>query len=172
MGNKYFDTLTNNVKKGKDVYIAPGAFVLGDVELGDNVSIWYNAVIRADHDKVTIGERTNVQDGVVMHVDHGVPITIGTDNVIGHNAIIHGCTLGDNNLIGMGCTIMNNVKIGNCCVIGANTLIKENMEIPDYSMVVGVPGKIIKQLPEGVKDMIQLGVAEYMNEAQKYLNDQ
>lgn len=172
MNDKYFDNLVSQVKKGSDVFIAPGAYVLGEVELGDNVSIWYNAVIRADHDKIEIGDRTNIQDGVIMHVDQGAPITIGSDNVIGHHAIIHGCTIGNNNLIGMGATIMNHAKVGSCCVIGANTLITENMEIPDYSMVVGVPGKVIKQLPQGVKDMIQLGVVEYMHEAKKYLNNQ
>ena len=169
MGNAHLEKLLSEVKKGKDVFIARGAYVVGNVTLDDYVSVWYNAVLRGDSDGIHIGERTNVQDGVLMHIDHGVPIKVGTDNVIGHGAILHGCSIGNNNLIGMRATIMNNAKIGNCCVIGAHALITEGMEVPDYSMVLGSPGKIVKQLPEGVKDMIQLGVQEYINEAKRYL---
>lgn len=169
MENAHYQKLIEQVRKGNNVFIAPGAFVIGNVVLEDEVSVWYNAVLRGDSDNITIGERTNVQDGVVMHVDHGVPIRVGTDNVIGHGAILHGCTVGNNNLIGMRATIMNNAKVGNCCVIGAHALITENTEIPDYSMVLGSPGKIVKQLPEGVKDMIQMGIQEYLHLAQNYL---
>jgi len=169
MDNRYFEQLKNKVIKGDNVFIALGAIVIGDVTLNDNVSVWYQAVLRADNDKISIGSRTNIQDGAIIHVDPGVPVKIGEDNVIGHGAILHGCTIGNNNLIGMRATILNNVKIGNCCIIGANTLITEGTVIPDYSMVLGSPGKIVKQLPEGVKDMILLGVHEYMNKALKYL---
>ncbi len=166
---KHFEELLSRVLKGKDVFIAPGAMVVGSVSLGDSVSVWYNAVLRADSDKIIIGNRTNIQDGTIIHVDPGLPVTVGEDNVVGHRAILHGCTIGNNNLIGMGATILNNVKIGNCCIIGANSLVTENMVIPDYSMVYGAPAKIVKQLPEGVKDMILLGVHEYLQKAMKYL---
>jgi len=165
----HLQQLVNKVKKGEKVFIAPGAVVIGDVELGDEVSIWYNAVLRGDSDSITIGNRTNIQDGAIVHVDPGVPVRVGEDNVIGHAAILHGCTIGNNNLIGMRATLMNNVIIGNCCIIGANTLITENTVIPDFSMVLGSPGKIVKQLPESVRDMILLGVHEYMNKAARYL---
>jgi len=169
MENNHFALLKTQIKKGKNVFIAPGAVVIGEVELGDNVSVWYQAVLRGDSDKIFIGNRTNIQDGAIVHVDLGVSVQIGEDNVIGHAAILHGCTIGNNNLIGMRATIMNNVTVGNCCIIGANALITENTVIPDYSMVLGSPGKIVKQLPPEVKDMILLGVHEYMNKALQYL---
>lgn len=169
MENKHFELLKTQVRKGLNVFIAPGAIVIGDVSLGDNVSVWYQAVLRADNDKIIIGNRTNIQDGAILHVDSGVPVIIGEDNVVGHAAVLHGCTIGNNNLIGIRATIMNNVTIGNCCIIGANTLITENTVIPDYSMVLGSPGKIMRQLPPEAKDMILLGVHEYINKALPYL---
>lgn len=170
MENKYYKKLKAQVKKAKTVFIAKGARVLGDIELGENVSIWYNAVLRADFDKIKIGDRSNVQENVIMHVDPGSPIEIGEDNVIGHGAVLHGCSIGNNNLIGIRATVLNGAKIGNCCIIGAHALVTEGMVVPDYSMVLGVPGKVVKTLPEGVKDMIQLGVQEYVEESKKYLN--
>lgn len=169
METTHFEKLMAQVRKGKNVFIAQGAIVIGNVVLGDEVSVWYNAVLRGDSDLIKIGNRTNIQDGTIIHVDPGTPVTVGEDNVVGHRVILHGCTIGNNNLIGMGSTIMNNVKIGNYCIIGANALVTENTVIPDYSMVLGSPGKIVKQLPEGVKDMILLGVQEYIMKASKYL---
>ena len=170
--NAHLKAMQAKVKKGKNVFITPGAFVIGDVTLGDDVSVWFNAVVRGDSDEIKIGDRTNVQDGVVMHVDHGTPINIGKENIIGHCAMLHGCTVGDNNLIGIKAVVLNNVKIGNYCVIGANTLLTEGMVIPDYSMVYGSPGKIVKQLPEEVKDLLMAGVNEYINEAKRYLESE
>jgi carbonic anhydrase/acetyltransferase-like protein (isoleucine patch superfamily) len=170
MINGYQKELESQVKLGKNVFIADTARVLGKVELRDQVSIWFGSVLRADFDSIFIDERTNVQEGVYMHVDGGCPIRIGKDNVIGHGAILHGCTLGDSNLIGMRATIMNNAKIGKGCIIGAHALIKEGMEIPDFSMVIGMPGKIVKQLPESVIAGIHLGVEHYLHEAKKYLD--
>jgi len=169
METTHFEKLMAQVRKGKNVFIAQGAIVIGNVVLGDEVSVWYNAVLRGDSDLIKIGNRTNIQDGTIIHVDPGTPVTVGEDNVVGHRVILHGCMIGNNNLIGMGSTIMNNVKIGNYCIIGANALVTENTVIPDYSMVLGSPGKIVKQLPEGVKDMILLGVQEYIMKASKYL---
>ncbi len=166
----YQQQLEQQVIKHSNVFIADTARVLGNVELHDHVSIWFGAVLRADFDKISIGKRTNVQEGVIMHVDHGSPINIGEDNVIGHGAIIHGSVIGDFNLIGMRATILNGAKIGNGCIIGAHALVTENMVVPDGSMVLGTPGKIVKTLPiESVKMGVLLGVEEYLNEAKKYL---
>lgn len=170
METAHYEKLRAQVRKGNRVFIAQGAIVIGNVTLGDEVSIWYNAVLRGDSDAITIGKRTNIQDGAIVHVDPGIPVTVGEDNVVGHRVILHGCLIGNNNLIGMGSTIMNNVKIGNCCIIGANSLVTENMVIPDYSLALGSPAKIVKQLPEGAKDMILLGVHEYIRKASKYLH--
>lgn len=171
MSNKYYQQLISAVKKGKNVFIAPGAQVLGKVTLGNHVSIWYHAVLRADFDSIEIGDNTNVQEGTLMHVDPGKPIKIGKNNIIGHGAVIHGCTIGDNNLIGIRATILNGAKIGKGCIIGAHALVTENMEVPDFSMVLGTPGKIVKTLPEESLQRIELGAMVYKNEAEKYLQD-
>ena len=168
--NNYQQQLEAQVIKHANVFVADTARVLGNVELHDDVSVWFGAVLRADFDKISIGKRTNIQEGVIMHLDHGKPINIGEDNVIGHGAIIHGATIGDFNLIGMRATILNGAKIGNACIIGAHALVTENMVIPDGSMVLGSPGKIVKTLPlENVKIGVQFGVEEYLKEAKKYL---
>lgn len=167
--NSYQKSLEASVQKGRNVFIADTARVLGKVSLADDVSVWYGAVIRADFDSIAIGERTNVQEGVYMHVDNGCPITVGRDNVIGHGAILHGCTTGDHVLVGMRATIMNNARIGNFCIIGAHALVTERMEVPDYSLVLGSPAKVVRTLPESVRAMMDLGVHHYLDEARKYL---
>jgi carbonic anhydrase/acetyltransferase-like protein (isoleucine patch superfamily) len=169
--NKHQEKMQGMVKTGKKVFIADTARVLGDVVLGDEVSVWFGAVLRADLDNITIGKRTNVQDGTLMHVDPGKPITVGESNIIGHGAILHGCTIGDYNLIGMRATIMNGAKIGRGCVIGAHALVTENMVVPDYSMVLGSPGKIVKQVPPTIEQAIEVGILEYIHEAAKFLED-
>jgi carbonic anhydrase/acetyltransferase-like protein (isoleucine patch superfamily) len=140
---KYIEKLKSKVKVGKDVFIAPNATLVGD--------------------------RTNIQDGVIFHTDPGVTITVGEENIIGHGAIIHGCTIGNNNLIGIRATILNGAKIGNCCIIGAHALVTENMDVPDYSMVLGVPGKVVKTLPPEAIERMKLGAAFYVHEAMQYL---
>ena len=166
----YQEKLAAQVVKGNEVFVADTARVLGNVTLEDNVSVWFGAVLRGDNDAITIGARTNIQENSILHVDHGKPIRIGTDNVIGHGAIVHGATIGNFNLIGMGATILNGAVIGDGCIIGANALITERMVVPDGSMVLGSPGKITKTLPvEFVKQGVQLGVDEYVQEAKKYL---
>lgn len=169
MDYKYLEELQAQVKKGKDVFIAPTAYVLGKVTLGDNVSVWYGSTLRADFDSIEIGDRTNVQEGVIMHVDHGTPIKVGQDNVIGHGAVLHGCTVGDFNLIGIRATVLNNAKIGKGCLIGAHSLVTEGMVVPDHSMVLGTPGKIVRQLDPGMIELIKLGSEEYQKEALRYL---
>ncbi len=169
--SKYAEELKAKVKLGKDVFVAPNATLMGDITLGDNVSVWYGAIIRADMDTVVVGDRTNIQDGVIFHTDPNKPIRVGKENIIGHGAIIHGCTIGDNNLIGIRSTILNKAKIGNGCIIGAHTLVTEDMEVPDYSMVLGSPGKIVKTLPTEVVEKLKKGMKVYVEEALKYLVD-
>jgi carbonic anhydrase/acetyltransferase-like protein (isoleucine patch superfamily) len=168
--SNYQQQLERQVIKHDRVFIADTARVMGKVELHEDVSVWYGAVLRADLDRIIIGSRTNIQENVVMHVDHGCPVTIGEDNVIGHGAIIHGASIGNFNLIGMRATILNGAKIGNCCIIGAHALVTENMVVPDGSMVLGTPGKIVKTLPhESIKTGVLFGVNEYLTEKKKHL---
>jgi carbonic anhydrase/acetyltransferase-like protein (isoleucine patch superfamily) len=135
-----------------DYYIAPGAVVIGSVVLGPNASIWFTCVVRGDDDTITIGENSQLQDGCVVHVDPGVPVTLGKGVSVGHMAMLHGCTIGDGSLIGIKSVILNGAKVGRNCLIGANTLIAEGKEIPDGSLVVGSPGRIVRQLtPEEIK---------------------
>lgn len=168
---KYVEKLKAMVKVGKDVFIAPNATLIGDITLGDNVSVWYGAILRADGEKIVVGDRTNIQDGVIFHTDPGVTVTVGEENIIGHGAIVHGCTIGNNNLIGIRSTILNRAKIGNCCIIGAHALVTEDMVVPDYSMVLGSPGKIVKTLPPETIERMKLGAAFYVHEAMEYLAD-
>ena len=116
---------------------------MGQVELGKNVGIWFGSVLRGDNDLIKIGDETNIQENTIIHVDPGCPVTIGRNCTIGHNAIIHGCTIGNNTLIGMGATILNNAKIGNNCLVGAGALVTENKEFPDGSLIVGSPAKAL-----------------------------
>jgi len=127
------------------VFIAPSADVMGNVTLGENVNIWFGAVLRGDDNAITIGDNTNVQDNAVLHLDTEFPCTVGKNVTIGHKAIVHGCTIGDNTLIGMGAVILDGAVIGRNCLIGAGALVGMNKEIPDNSLVMGVPGKIIRE---------------------------
>jgi carbonic anhydrase/acetyltransferase-like protein (isoleucine patch superfamily) len=149
-------------------FIATNATVIGDVTIGSDSSVWYAAVIRADVEKIIIGERTNIQDGAILHADFGEPTIIGNDVTLGHGAIVHGATVGDCSLIGMRATILNRAKIGRFCVIGANALVTEGMEIPDYSMVLGVPAKIVKTLPEGIAQMLKASADHYVEMAKRH----
>lgn len=144
-------------------FIAPGAAVIGDVTLGNDVSIWFNAVIRADNDSIEIGEGSNIQECAVLHVDPGVPLRIGKRVTVGHKAMLHGCTVGDGSLIGMNAVVLNNAVIGKNCLIGANALVKEGANIPDGSLVVGSPAKIIRQLDERALAMIEAGAQNYID---------
>ena len=123
---------------GDNFYIAPNATVLGQVELGEDVSVWFGAVIRGDVEKIIIGKGSNIQDLSVLHVDPGSPIIIGENVTVGHKVMLHGCTIGNNSLIGINSVILNNVEIGNNCLIGANTLLTEGTKIPDNSLVMGL----------------------------------
>lgn len=127
-------------------WIAPDAAVIGRVKLENQASVWFGAVIRGDNESILIGENSNVQDGCVLHTDKGSPLAIGRNCTIGHKAMLHGCTIGDNSLIGMGATILNNAVIGRNCLIGANALVAEGKIIPDNSLVIGMPGKVVREL--------------------------
>lgn len=152
----------------KSTFIAPTASVMGQVTLGDSVSIWYGAVIRADVEEITIGDRTNIQDNAVLHADFGSPTVIGNDVTVGHGAIVHGAIVGDGSLIGMRATILNNAKIGKFCIIGAHALVTEGMDVPDFSMVLGTPGKVVKQLPPSYAAHLLESAAHYVEMGQRH----
>jgi carbonic anhydrase/acetyltransferase-like protein (isoleucine patch superfamily) len=128
--------------------VAPNATLVGKVKLEEGANVWFNAVLRGDNELILIGKNSNVQDGTVMHTDMGYPLTLGTGVTIGHNAMLHGCTVGDYSLIGINAVILNGAKIGKHCIIGANSLIGEGKEIPDGSLVMGSPGKVVRELTE------------------------
>jgi carbonic anhydrase/acetyltransferase-like protein (isoleucine patch superfamily) len=137
--------------RGPDWFIADNATVIGSVVLGNNASIWFNVVVRGDSDLITIGENSNLQDGAVLHTDPGILLTLGRDVSVGHLAMLHGCTVGDNSLIGINAVVLNRVAIGRNCLIGSNALIPEGKVIPDGSLVVGSPGRIVRSLtPEEI----------------------
>ncbi len=154
-----------------EYWIAPSATVLGNVILKQNASIWFNAVLRGDNDPIVVGENSNVQDGSVLHTDLGSPLSIGKDVTIGHMVMLHGCTIGDNTLIGIGSVILNHARIGRNCVIGANTLITEGKEIPDNSMVMGSPGKVVRTLDEAAGAMMKLSAAHYVENWKRYARE-
>jgi carbonic anhydrase/acetyltransferase-like protein (isoleucine patch superfamily) len=145
-----------------DGWIAPDAVLIGEVRLGNEVGIWFGAVLRADDEPIAVGARSNVQDNCVLHVDPGFPLKVGRGCTIGHRATLHGCTIGDNTLVGMGATILNGARIGNNCVIGAGALIAENKVIPDNSLVKGAPGKVTGTIDEA-------GVAAIAKSANRYV---
>lgn len=129
-----------------DYWIAPNAILIGRVRLRKHASVWFNTVIRGDNDIIDIGERTNIQDGCVLHTDKGYPMVISEGCTVGHMAMLHGCTIGPNTLIGIGATLLNGSRIGANCIIGAHSLVTEGKEIPDNSMVMGSPGKVVREL--------------------------
>ena len=153
---------------GDDYWIAPNATVIGNVKLEKDASIWWNAVIRGDNELITIGEGSNVQDGTIMHTDPGWPLTIGKHVTIGHMAMLHGCTVGDNSLVGIGAVVLNGAKIGKYCIVGGKALITEGKEIPDYSMVMGVPGKVVKTLTQEEAEKYLRGAKHYVSNWKRY----
>ena len=154
---------------GADEYwIAPNAMVMGNVILKKNASVWFGAVLRGDNDPITIGENSNVQDNSVLHTDHGSPLTVGANVTIGHMVMLHGCTIGDNTLIGIGSIILNGTKIGKNCLIGAGTLIGENKEIPDNSMVLGSPGRVVRELSPEQAARMSLGSMGYVQNWRRF----
>ena len=161
----------SHVKAHADSWVAPNATLVGKVKLEPGASVWFNAVLRGDNELIHIGLNSNVQDGTVMHTDMGFPLTIGTGVTIGHNAMLHGCTVGDYSLIGINAVILNGAKIGKYCIIGANSLIGEGKDIPDGSLVMGSPGKVVRELTEAQKKMLEASAAHYVHNAQRYARD-
>ena len=149
-------------------WIAPDAQVMGKIVLKENASVWFGAVLRGDNDPIIIGENSNVQDGAVMHTDIGCPLTLGVNVTVGHQAMLHGCTVGDNSLIGIGATVLNGAKIGRNCLIGAHALVGEGKEIPDNSMVLGMPGKVVRELGEDNEKMMLLSANIYVENWKRF----
>lgn len=166
--NEMPSILATPISKGNEVWIADTARVFGRVTLGDACSVWFGAVLRGDADTIALGNRTNVQEQAVIHVDPGFPVTIGNDCIIGHGAIVHGATLGNHVLVGMHATIMNGAKIGDYCIIGANALVPEGMVIPDFSLVMGTPASIKKQLTEEQKEKVRRNAEVYVELSKAY----
>lgn len=142
-------------------WVADQATVIGQVELGAAVSIWFGAVVRGDNHLIQIGDFSNIQENAVLHTDHGVPLVVGRYVTVGHQATLHGCTIGDNSLIGINAVILNGAVIGQNCIIGANALIPEGKVIPDHSVVMGSPGKVVKQTDAAIAQMIRLSAEHY-----------
>jgi carbonic anhydrase/acetyltransferase-like protein (isoleucine patch superfamily) len=153
---------------GDEYFIADSADVIGSVVLHNNASVWFNVVIRGDHDVITIGENSNVQDGSVLHTDPGYKLNIGKGVTIGHKVMLHGCDVGDYTLVGINSVVLNGAKIGKHCLIGANTLVPEGMVIPDGSMVVGSPAKIKKLLTEEQKKQLEMSALFYVENFKRY----
>jgi len=153
---------TPRVPEPGDYWIAPDAQVMGRVTMHHQASVWFGAIVRGDVEDITIGEDSNVQDASVLHADHGSPLVIGKKVTVGHKVMLHGCTIGDNSLIGIGSIILNNTKIGKNCLIGANTLIAEGKDIPDNSMVLGSPGKVVRQLADEDVAMLKASADHYV----------
>ncbi len=154
-----------------DYWIAPDAHVIGKVALGKDVGIWFGAVLRGDNEPIHVGARSNIQEGAMLHVDPGFPVTIGEGCTIGHHAIVHGCTIGDNSLVGMGATILNGARIGNNCLVGANALVTEGKEFPDNSLIVGSPARAIRTLDEKAVAGLRKSADSYVRNWQRFAKD-
>jgi carbonic anhydrase/acetyltransferase-like protein (isoleucine patch superfamily) len=153
---------------GTPLFMAGNATVTGDVAIGQDVGIWFGAVIRADKDRVVIGDRSNIQDNCVVHTSRGFPVQIGCDVSVGHGAILHGCTIGNRVLVGMGAIVLNGAKVGEGSVIGAGAVVTEGMEVPERSVVVGVPGKVIKPAGDAQQQQILANAGSYVELAGEY----
>ncbi len=154
--------------RGENYWIAPDAAVIGSVIFENNTSVWFSAVIRGDNEPITIGENSNVQDCCVLHTDLGIPLVIGKGVTIGHKAVLHSCTIGDNSLIGINAVVLSGAKIGKNCLIGANALVPEGKEIPDGSLVMGVPGKVVRELDDEAIRGLTDSANTYVNNLARY----
>jgi len=152
-------------------WTAPTATLIGKVRLQARASVWFGAVLRGDNELIDIGEGSNVQDGTVMHTDMGSPLTLGKGVTIGHNAMLHGCTVDDYSLVGINAVILNGARIGKHCIIGANALIPEGKVIPDGSLVMGSPGKVVRELTEQQMRMLEASAAHYVHNAERYARE-
>ncbi len=162
------DRRTDSASNG-ECWIAPSADVIGQVKLEKDASVWFGAVVRGDNEMISIGERSNIQDGCVLHTDPGFPLLIGADVTVGHMVMLHGCTIADHSLIGIGSIVLNGAKIGTNCIVGANTLIAEGKEIPDNSLVLGSPGKIVRQVKPEEVGHLTLSAQHYALKWRRYV---
>ena len=153
-----------------EVFIADSADLIGSVVLKDKSSVWFNAVLRGDTDEIIVGEETNVQDGALLHTDPGIRLILGRGVTVGHHAVVHGCEVGDYSLIGINAVVLNHAKIGKYCTIGANALVTQGQEIPDYSVVLGSPGKVVRQIDPSEGAGLEKGAAGYVSRARRYLD--
>ena len=163
-----YDLEKNVPEISADSWVAPNAIIIGKVKLEKNSSIWFNAVLRGDIEKIIIGENSNIQDGSVLHTDPGCPLTVGKGVTVGHMVMLHGCEISDDTLIGIGSTILNKAKIGKNCIIGANTLVTENKTIPDNSLVLGSPGKVIRKVTDDEIKVIRENAKHYVKNSKRY----
>ncbi len=156
---------------GKQVFVADSADVIGSVILGDRASVWFNAVIRGDTDTISIGAGSNVQDNAVIHTDPGIQVVIGENVTIGHSAVVHGCVIGDYSLVGINAVILNGAHVGRYCLIGANALVPEGMQIPDHSLVLGTPAKVVRQLNDDAVAGLRHSAQVYQEKAATFMTD-
>ncbi len=163
-----YDLEKNVPEISANSWVAPNAIIIGKVKLEKNSSIWFNAVLRGDIEKIVIGENSNIQDGSVLHTDPGYPLTVGKGVTVGHMVMLHGCEISDDTLIGIGSTILNKAKIGKNCIIGANTLVTENKVIPDNSLVLGSPGKVIRKVTDDEIKVIRENAKHYVKNSKRY----
>lgn len=162
------DGIRPDLPENGDFWVAPDANLIGRVTLGEGASVWFGATLRGDNEPITVGPRSNIQENSVLHTDPGKPLTIGADCTIGHKAMLHSCTIGDGSLIGMGATILNGARIGRGCLIGACALVTENKEIPDRSLVMGAPGRVVRSLDDAAVARLLASAALYRENAQRY----
>ncbi|WP_309084513.1 gamma carbonic anhydrase family protein [Chelativorans sp.] len=149
-------------------WVAPDAMLVGKLIIGRDVGIWFGAVLRGDNEPIAIGDESNVQEHTVMHTDPGFPLTVGRGCTIGHRAILHGCTIGDNTLIGMGATVLNGARIGNGCLIGAGALVTEGKSFPDRSLIVGTPAKLVRELDDEAVARLRASATRYVENARRF----
>ena len=168
MGKKIVTYQGKTPQVHENVFLADGAYVIGDVTVASHANIWFNTVIRGDINPITIGTYTNIQDNCTLHVMHDHPAIIGNYVTVGHGAILHGCTVADNCLIGMGAIVLSYAEIGENCIIGAGSLITEHKKIPQNSLVMGSPGRVVRSLTEAEVDAIRASALKYYEEGQKY----
>lgn len=153
---------------GDNAWVADSAEVIGAVELGDNASVWFGVVIRGDNETIRIGRNTNVQDLSVLHADHGKPLTIGDNVTLGHQVMLHGCTIGDGSLIGIGSVVLNGAKIGRNCIVGAGSVVTEGKEFPDNSLIIGSPAKVVRTLGSEAETSLAKSAAGYVANARRF----
>lgn len=159
------------VLEGAGHFIADNATIIGSVRLGDQASVWFNCVLRGDNDWLTIGARSNIQDGSVLHTDEGIELVVGDGVTVGHKVMLHGCSIGDNSLIGIGSSVLNGAKIGRDCLVGAHALVTENKEFPDRSLILGAPARVVRELSDEEIAHIRWSADVYVRNASRFSSD-